>query len=472
MGDDQDGEGVVNDGSGTDADLGGKGRKGALFAGLGIASLLLCGSGIVWAGPDEDLMRASENGDLPAIRSALQAGAEVNERSKGGGTPLLEAIVNGHPDAATFLVDHGADVNREDALGHGPLYWAALYGRLDLVRFLVSHGAEVSKPDASGHQITDSVCVRGGKSCPRKEILAVLDSKSSGISGDDIQRIVRIAIRSAIESAQPTGKKGRGTPKQAELAVAAVRFPPQTGSPADRPSYHRPPDSRRYAVVIGIGGYRSFPKAGFAGRDARSVVRRLALLGTPPDQILLLSGSRATGSNITAVMERWLPRHVGASSRVVVFFAGNGVTDRHGEHLLLPWDGRANALGQTGIPLVHLIRDLGRLKARHIVVVLDSGFSGRGARSVRGSPPKPFREHLPKNVTLLTAAGGTEEATMDRNSRHGTFTDSLLKELDRTKGNATTMDLFRSAKTKVVQTSRKGYRRQGPELIGSGRDKF
>src|SRR5215475_11839663 len=69
----------------------------------------------------KQLLSAAEEGDLPAVKSALAAGADVNAKGQHDMSPLLTACFNGFAEIAQALVAAGADAkarNRYD--------WSAL----------------------------------------------------------------------------------------------------------------------------------------------------------------------------------------------------------------------------------------------------------------------------------------------------------------------------------------------------------
>lgn len=109
------------------------------------------------------LMYAARQGHMDAVRSLLDAGADVNQVSPGDKTsPLLIATVNGRFDVAMYLLERGADPNLASTANATPLYgalnvqWAphAFYPQpstrqektthLELMKALLERGA---KPD-------------------------------------------------------------------------------------------------------------------------------------------------------------------------------------------------------------------------------------------------------------------------------------------------------------------------------------
>ncbi|HUL71758.1 MAG TPA: ankyrin repeat domain-containing protein [Vicinamibacterales bacterium] len=72
------------------------------------------------------LHHAVRQGYVESTRVLLDAGADVNEKTGDGHTPLLVALINGQFDVAMELINRGADVNiASDSHGVTPL-WAAV----------------------------------------------------------------------------------------------------------------------------------------------------------------------------------------------------------------------------------------------------------------------------------------------------------------------------------------------------------
>jgi ankyrin repeat protein len=72
------------------------------------------------------LHHAARQGYVASAKVLLDAGANVNEKTGDGHTPLLVALINGQFDVAMELIKHGADVNiPSDSHGVTPL-WAAV----------------------------------------------------------------------------------------------------------------------------------------------------------------------------------------------------------------------------------------------------------------------------------------------------------------------------------------------------------
>jgi ankyrin repeat protein len=99
---------------------------------------------------------AAREGDLESARKLLDAGADVNQPTEYGWSPLLTAVNNRNYRLALLLVERGADVNRANKGGWTPLYLAVdnrnIEGgdypvpkpdvdHLDLIKALLAKGA-------------------------------------------------------------------------------------------------------------------------------------------------------------------------------------------------------------------------------------------------------------------------------------------------------------------------------------------
>jgi len=102
------------------------------------------------------LVLASREGDLESAKLLLAAGADANQTTEYGWTPLLTATNNRHYRLAEYLIEHGADVNKANKGAWTPLYLATdnrnIEGgdfpvpkpdldHLEYIKFLLAHGA-------------------------------------------------------------------------------------------------------------------------------------------------------------------------------------------------------------------------------------------------------------------------------------------------------------------------------------------
>lgn len=89
-------------------------------------------------------------GDADKVKSFLDEGADVNEKSESGYTPLHYATMENSKDVAELLLAKGADVNTKNKYGGTPLHEAVSRGYKDLAGLLIASGADVNARASSG----------------------------------------------------------------------------------------------------------------------------------------------------------------------------------------------------------------------------------------------------------------------------------------------------------------------------------
>ena len=103
------------------------------------------------------LVFAAREGDLESVKILVEAGADVNQTTRYGWTPLLTATQNRHYQIGAFLLAHGANPNMPNKGGWTPLYLATdnrnIEGgdypvrkgdmdHLDFIKLLLDRGAD------------------------------------------------------------------------------------------------------------------------------------------------------------------------------------------------------------------------------------------------------------------------------------------------------------------------------------------
>lgn len=391
---------------------------------------------LLLAGCATPMQKAVLYNDTARVRRMLAAGVDVNEKSKTevaqGGTALHFAAALGEDEMVRLLVDAGADIEAVDKYGRTPFEIAKAMRNPEIAKYLKETELKRSAPAASAVE------------------------PASGVVGrEEIAKIVAAAL-SAREKAK---------------APAAVR------SDVDRPAYklaERPDD---FALVVGVEKYLGLPDASFARRDAEAVRDHLLALGYPQRNVVLLTDSQATKTNWTKYLEAWLPENVSERSTVFVYYSGHGAPDAaSGQAYLVPVEGDPQYLAVSAFPLEQFYRALATLKAKRIVVALDSCFSGAGGRSVLAKGTRPLVAKVdtgpldPRGRLVALTASASDEisGTIDAQG-HGAFTYYLLKGLNGAAagkdGAVTVQGLYDYLKPKVADAAREQNRDQTPALL-------
>lgn len=256
-------------------------------------------------------------------------------------------------------------------------------------------------------------------------------------------------------------------------AVAAKAAQEETStSPLPKPVAPRPND---YAIVVGIEGYKSLPPANYAEADAKQYKRDLLALGVPEENIVLLTGSRASRGEIAKFVEEWLPAQAKPDSRVYFVYSGHGAPAVESKKAyLVPWDGDASFLRTTAYALDSLYGSLNGLASKEIVVILDACFSGTGGRSVLAKGLRPLVtvddgvKRWPR-LTILTASSGAQAAGASDPNRHGLYSFHLINGISGQAdadgdGHLTVAELHAYTRKKVIIDARKEGREQTPTL--------
>ncbi|MHB2026904.1 MAG: caspase family protein [Elusimicrobiota bacterium] len=384
--------------------------------------------------------------------------ASANQSQKDKDTALIRAALIGDAQVAQALITAGADVNAQDPVfGQTALMWAASSGNAAVVKALLAAGADAGAVNMDGKTAAD---------------LAWGGARRALTHAAAPQPAARLPLSASKESmAQELALLSRKIEDLEERKASAPSF----HSDVDTPSYHLQEDENKFALIIGVGRYKSLPPALFADRDAQAMRRFVLALGYPKRHVISLENSNATGADISAYLESWLPQNIGGKSELLVYFAGHGSPNpENGESYLVPWDADPDFIQQTGYPLSRLYSRLAKLKARRIVVALDSCFSGAGGRSVLAPGTRPLitgiKDVLPGSakILVLSAVSGDEIAGVDQRQGHGLFTYYFLKGLNKSKGLSTIKSLYDYLKPQVMEWARLDNRKQIPEILPPG----
>ncbi len=188
--------------------------------------------------------------------------------------------------------------------------------------------------------------------------------------------------------------------------------------------------NRKVAVVVGINKYHSsdYDTLDYAVKDAQAVKEHLHKMNF--DKVIEIPESHATRAGIMRILADELPYTLGKDDALFVYFAGHGDTEvlKNGdmEGYILPRDARKSNYRGTAISMEKIRDVIKRYKAKHILLVFDSCYSGYGA-----IPKTVSRASHPHDaVQIITAGGKNETAAEDVRVGHGVFTKTFLESFD------------------------------------------
>lgn len=493
-----------------------------------LISILIFSYSICFASLNQDLLKAASKGDVSKARLLISQGADVDAVDKAGITPLMEAASGGRPDMpelwnfngfatptyhfsmfknlvphiphsemsmARFLIDKGADVNLKNDYGRTALMLAAKYGQADMVELLLENGANVNAKDNNGRAALDYAYQSEHQQIASliKEYRRHLNSQSVHPVDEQLSQkwnltqkeAAQIAARAIRQAEGPTQKKIARQLQSLAQEIASLKkreaFAKKSKpilSDVDHPSFHMSSRPDDFALVVGVEKYaQNLPDAEFAERDARVVKKYLIAMGILPRHIRSLFGPRATKSDLAAYLEDWLPRNMSSKSRVFFYFSGHGAPDpATGNAYLVPFDGNPEFLAKTAYPLSRVYADLRTLKAQHVIVILDSCFSGVGARSVIEKGARPLMTKIKEgglspggNIAVLAASKKTQIANVIKKQGHGLFTYYFLKGLNgkaiNRDGHVTLGSLYQYLEPAVEDAADLDNESQDPQLL-------
>ncbi|HZI85510.1 MAG TPA: TonB family protein [Pyrinomonadaceae bacterium] len=92
------------------------------------------------------LIRAVSNGDADGVKRLLAGGVSVDQKGRGGHTPLMVAAIFGNVEIARLLIDAGAKLSLEDNLGMTAKQWAERRGSKGVAELLSKASSEKARP--------------------------------------------------------------------------------------------------------------------------------------------------------------------------------------------------------------------------------------------------------------------------------------------------------------------------------------
>lgn len=110
---------------------------------------------------DSELMEAAGKGNLEAVKSLLDNGANLKARELDGHSALWRACGNNHVEIARLLIDHGGDVNEKNEDDYTLLMSASENYRDEIAQLLLERGADVNAKTRRGSTAASLASARG-----------------------------------------------------------------------------------------------------------------------------------------------------------------------------------------------------------------------------------------------------------------------------------------------------------------------
>ena len=282
-----------------------------------------------------------------------------------------------------------------------------------------------------------------------------------------------------------------GTVRQEIRTVVYERPAPV---PTAEPVLAAKPSREQWAVVIGVGAYKStaIPQLRYSVADAELVHQVLVGQGGfKKENVLLLTDKterKPTLRDLKWALGTFLARSAKKDDLILIFFAGHGAPEidpRGAESdglakYLVPNDADPNDLYSTALPMDEFQTIFDRIEADRVVVFLDACYSGAAGgrtfasqRTRAGRVDDVFLDRLTrsKGRAIVTASRSSEVSLEVPELGHGLFTHFLVQglrgaaDLDRD-GIVSLQELYQYLEQQVTQKSRSIGGNQHPVMKG------
>jgi ankyrin repeat protein len=371
------------------------------------------------------------NKNLELIKSLVSGGANVNTGDKFNRIPLHYAADAGYLEIIKYLILNRSEIDTKAAfyiqlgsmeltLGCTPLHLAARNGHLEVVKYLVSQGADVNLKNNEDQNALDLAKIRGNQ-----EVVAFLESS---------EELAHLS-------------KARKT-----VAEAPAKQAPPRESIKTQPHPHPDIDFGSYsALIIGNNNYQYLPPLKTAQNDAKEVAETLKeKYGFKVE--LLLDAKR---SDILLALNnlRW---NLTNRDNLLIFYAGHGWLDKEAdEGYWLPVDAEKDNM-LAWISNSSITASLRALKAKHVLIVADSCYSGKLARGVHIIERNPgYLSRLSQKRARCVISSGGLEPVIDSggDGRHSIFASAFLNSLKENPDIMDSSQLFNKLRRPVMLNS-------------------
>ena len=414
-----------------------------------------------------------ENDQFQIVKYLISQGAEINSKDNRNNTPLLFAAIYNNTEIAKYLITKGAEVNAKDGEGKTALHYSVFNENIELIKFLVSSEANVNTRDNFNRiplhyavnegnlEIVKYLILKGSEidakaafylqmgmmeltlgctplhlavSYRHLEVVKYLVYQGADVTlkNNEDKNALDLAIKlenleivaflaSSDAFSQPS--KARKT-----VTKTPVKQTPPRESIKARPRHYPDIDFGSYsALIIGNNNYQYLPPLITALNDAKKVAKtlkdkygfevKLLLDAKRSDILLALNNLRLNLSN---------------HDNLLIYYAGHGWLDKEAdEGYWLPVNAQKNNM-LAWISNSSITSSLRALKAKHVLIVADSCYSGKLARGIHIVKRTPgYLSRLSRKRARSVISSGGLEPVIDSGGRdeHSVFASAFLDTL-------------------------------------------
>lgn len=201
-----------------------------------------------------------------------------------------------------------------------------------------------------------------------------------------------------------------------------------------------------HALVIGNDEYKNLKPLSNAVNDANDVANLLRLKYNFKVQVLTNATRNETIEALSA-----LQRSISENDNVLIYYSGHGSLDRTvDEGVWFPIDASLNN-EVNWIPNTDIVRSVRRMKAKHVLVVADSCFSGTLTRGgdFEENGTMHIKKLVKKKARKVLTSGGEEPVSDTGGGDNSIFAAIFMKILNENKGVMEGSQLFTKLRKQV-----------------------
>jgi hypothetical protein len=241
-------------------------------------------------------------------------------------------------------------------------------------------------------------------------------------------------------------------PRASVAPVPPAAVAPSPDVPAPQPgSFGDPGDidfGSYHALLIGNNGYQYLPRLLSAESDVEAISQLLKDRYGFQTTIL----EDASRDDLLLALER-MRRELTDRDNLLIYYAGHGWLDEEAdEGYWLPVDATEDST-INWIPNATLTSALKAIRAKHVLVVADSCYSGKLTRgiAVRGNrTPDYVRRMAEKRARMVISSGGLEPVLDGGHGKHSVFAGAFLTALRENQEIVDTTSLFSRIRRDVM----------------------